>query len=89
MQASTHTLKLDPTVTWRLVGIRKAAPYRETPKVMEPVDLGATSEPAVTVPSAQPDRRRSEIADALEFGCFVTTLAAIGLLQLGAFALLA
>ncbi len=89
MHASTHSLELDPAVTWRLVGIRKTAPCRETPRVVEPVDLGATGETAITVPSAEPDRRRPEIGDALELGCFVTTLAAIWLLQLGMFALLA
>jgi hypothetical protein len=89
MQASTHTLKLDPTPTWRLVGLRKTSPCRQTLPVVEPIGFGAPGEPAITVPDAQPERRRPEIADALELGCFVTTLAAIGLLQLGVFALLA
>lgn len=90
MHASTHTFNLDPAATWRPVGTRKTvAPRPEPSAIVWPVDIGATGEPAITVPSAEADRRRPKIGDALELGCFVATLVAIGFLQLGMFALLA
>jgi len=90
MHASTHTFNLDPAATWRPLGTRKTvAPRSEAPAIVGSVDIDAAGEPAITVADAERDRRRSRIGDALELGCFVTTLTAIGLLQLGVFALLA
>ncbi len=90
MHASTHTLDLDPAVNWGLVGARKSAALRpEPPAIARTVDIDAVGEPSITVPSAERDPGRPQIADLLELGCFVTTLAAIWLLQLGMFALLA
>ena len=90
MHASTHTFNLNPATTWRPVGTRKTvAPRPEPSAIVWPVDIGAAGEPAITVSDAKPDRGRTRIGDALELGCFVTALAAIGLLQLGLFALLA
>ena len=90
MHASTHAFNLDPTATWRPLGTRKTvAPRSEVPTIVWPVDIDAAGEPAITASDAERDRRCSRIGDALELGCFVTTLTAIGLLQLGVFALLA
>ena len=90
MNVSTHTLELDPAVMWRLVGTHpKVAPRPSTPAISWPAGCGAMDEPATAVAGAEPERRRPAIGDALEFGCVVTTLAAIWLLQLGLFANLA
>lgn len=90
MNTSMHTLELDPAVTWRLVGTRRAVarrPGRAAAAISQ--DTGAAREPAAEVPRVMDDRIPLDGRDAVELGCFLATLAAIGVLQGGLLALLA
>ena len=85
--ASTHTLELDPAVTWRLVGVRReVALRREAPAVIVPAAEPAIDPaPAHDARGATRARRewgRPGAGATLEFAMFAATLAAIGLLQL-------
>ncbi len=89
MNASTHTLELDPAVTWRPVGTRGTVARRPEPAVVGTQDPASACARAAAVPRAKPDRFALGGRDAMELGCFLATLAAIGSLQLGLLALLA
>jgi len=83
---STHTLELDPTVSWRLVGVRrKVALRREAPVVVPAIESPPDRMPAAEARAGA--RRRREwvhpgFGDTFEFAMFAATLAAIGLLEL-------
>ena len=90
MNTSTHTLKLDPAVAWRLVGTRRAIARRPGPAAaVVAQDPASAREPAAEVPRVMDDRISLDGRDAVELGCFLATLAAIGVLQGGLLALLA
>ena len=84
--ASTHTLELDPAVTWRLVGVRReVALRREAPAVVPVIEPPLDRMPASDMRAGAHPRRewiRPGVSDTIEFAMFAATLAAIGLLHL-------
>jgi len=90
MNTSTHTLELDSAVAWRLFGRRDAVARRDAAAAAAiSQELGALREPARDRVPAMRERIPLDGRDAMELGCFIATLAAIGTLQFGLLALLA
>jgi hypothetical protein len=84
--ASSHTLDLDPTVTWRLVGTRRRVARRREAPLVAPV-VESPPDRITELEARAVDRRRREwirpgIGAAFEFAMFAATLAAIGVLEL-------
>lgn len=84
MQARTQVLEGDAALVWQTVRSRRPRKVR-APGVLST----ARAEPAIAVaPARRPGRIRPAMGDALEVALFVATLAASGLLHLGALAVI-
>ncbi len=89
MLASTHTLDLDRTVDWRLVGIPRAR--RRAPAAVGDLETVLDRERATDERAVSRPRHawvRSSLRDAMELALFAVTVAAIGWLHFELLALL-